>query len=91
MTVIILWTLLIISVLIYKWMHKVYFSQPRWNHPGLFVHANTFIVCCLIILPPVSMIAIPILSFIITGNGWWMVFVSVLSWICFSKVPYKDG
>jgi hypothetical protein len=76
---------LVITTLLYVLVGKYAVSQPSWNRPSIFW--NGYVMTIAVLLPIAGFIGVVIAGFVITNNGWWYLFASVLAFVAFAVKP----
>lgn len=84
----ILGILQVIALLLYRWVGKVYFSQPAFNHPGIFRNEIAAMVLCY--GPLAAMVVLVVLAFVLTDAPWWFLGLSVAGWVACSPSPREN-
>lgn len=76
------------NLLIYRWVGKVFLSQPRFNHPSIFHNAT--VASALLYGPMVMMAILVILAFFVTESPWLFLALTIAGFIAFSSRPNSD-
>ena len=83
-----LWAIQIVALLIYRWVGKVFFSQPRFNHPAIFWNPTSRFILCY--APMVVMAILVALAFFITQSPWWFLGFSFIGFVMCSTKPSPE-
>lgn len=84
---IILWVIFCLSSFLYRWIGKVYVSQPRYNRPPLFW--NPVRAKVVVAIPFLGFLLVVIGGFVYTDKGWWYLAAVIVAWFIFSEIPYE--
>ena len=87
-TLIVLGALQVVNVSIYAWVGRVFLSQPRINHPGIFHNATARLLLCY--GPLVMMLVLVLLAFFFTNSPWLFLGLTVAGFVAFSARPNPD-
>lgn len=82
---IVLGVLQILNILIYGWVVKAFLSQPRFNHPGIFLKPTARLL--LGYGPPVTMVILVVFAFVLTESPWLFLGLTVAGAVAFSMRP----
>lgn len=75
----------VIALLWYRWIGRVFFFRPQWQHPAIFW--NPIVRVILAFGPFVAMVVLVVCAFLFTRSPWLFVALSVGGWIAFSSRP----
>lgn len=71
-----------LALLVYRWVGKSFFSQPRSNHPSIFWNPMARTALCL--GPVIVIFGMVVLAFFITKSPWIFLAASVVLFGIFS-------
>lgn len=77
----------LIALLIYRWVGKNYYLQPRHNHPAIFWNKTYRMLLCNV--PSIVMISMVILAFFVIDYPWWFMIISFILAVTFAPDPRK--
>jgi hypothetical protein len=75
----------LVALLLYRWVGKVFVSQPAYNHPGIFHDATARLLLCY--GPLVVMAVLVILAFFVTNSPWLFLGLTIAGFIACSVKP----
>jgi len=84
----VLGSLQVIVLLVYRWVGQVCLSQPLFRHPAIF-HSSTA-RRVLLFGPPVSWLALIVLAFFFTEWPWAFLILSIAGFAAFSVRLHPD-
>jgi len=82
-----LWIIFGFGTLLFWYIGKVYISQPDYNVPPIF--RNPIIGKFLVLVPQIAYLAVAILGFILTDNGWRFLIAVIVAVIFLSPKPQR--
>lgn len=81
----ILWVVYGVSAIVYLWVGKSFISQPDYDVPPIF--RNPVVGKFLVLAPQLGFLAVVILGFVFTDNGWWYLGAVVAAVVGLSSRP----
>lgn len=86
-TEIILWVVFAVSAILFWWVGKSFMSQPDYNVPEIF--RNPVIGKLLVLTPQLGFLAVAILGFVFTEDGWWYLGAVIAATVLLSSKPQQ--
>lgn len=77
-----------VNLFVYRWVGKVFTSQPRFNHPKIFHNPLAQSVLCY--GPMVTMAILVILAFVLTNSPWIFLGLTLAGFVAFSARPHPE-
>lgn len=86
-TLLVLGVLQVIAILTFRWVGRVYMTQPSFNHPDIF--RNPTVAAILVYGPIAAMVVMVVLAFLLTDHPWWFLALSIAGWVACSPSPNR--
>lgn len=87
-SLLVLGSLQIITLLVYRWVGQVCLSQPLFKHPHIFHNPTARRI--LLFGPPVCWLALIVLAFSFTDSPWAFLILSIAGFAAFSVRLHPD-
>ena len=78
-----------IALLVYRWVMRNYYSQPKHNHPSIFWNKTSRMLLCN--GPTIVIVTMVILAFFTIEYPWWFLFISFILVMIFTSNPNKGN
>lgn len=76
------------NLLVYRWVNKVFMSQPIINHPAIFYNSLARVILCY--GPYIIGLLLIILAFFLTDSPWLFLGLTVAGFVACSERPHSD-